>query len=120
VIPPFRDDEELTRSGFPRATPLRVVSDPPPDDSPEYRHGQMMGAIGRLQTAVDELRTLPSEVRALRAEIRDDRSALVNGASKHASTHTSNRMAALLGALFTLYEIAGPALREVWRMVVHK
>jgi hypothetical protein len=104
---PFDRDEEPTRGNL--RPPLRAVSVPPPFDEAETL-GQLMAATARIETRLRDLETLPREVRALRDEIRLDRDALVHGASKHAATHSSNRMAALLGALFTVYEIAAPYL----------
>lgn len=110
TTPPY-DDEPITRAGLNRHTPpLRVVESDPPASDADVRMGQLMGAIGRLQTDVDALKTLPAEVRALRRDLELDRDALVHGASKRAATHSSNRMAALLGALFTVYEVAAPYL----------
>jgi hypothetical protein len=115
-------DEEITRGGGLRA-PLRAVSQPPESDD-LVNLGQVMTAVvglqvrtARMDQRLRTLATLPSEVHALRQEIQDDRHALVTGASKHAAAHSSNRMAALMGALFTLYEIAGPYLHDLWRMV---
>lgn len=111
----FSDEEEITRGGLLRSKPLRVVESDPPADDADVRMGQLMGAIGRLQTDVNNLKTLPAEVRALRRDLELDRDALVHGASKRAANHSSNRMAALMGALFTLYELAAPALHELVR-----
>lgn len=114
TTPPVYPDEETTRAGL--RPPLRVVSAPPQADELETL-GQLMAAVARLETGVAELKTLPSEVRMLRDEIRQDRDALVHGASHQAATHSSNRMAALMGALFTLYEVAAPYLHDLWRLI---
>ncbi len=111
-------DEEITRGGLRPLAPLRAVSEPPQSDE-LVMLGQLMRSVAKLQTDVDTLKTLPSEVRSLRDEIRLDRDALVHGASKHAANHSSNRMAALMGALFTLYEISSPYLHELVKWV-HK
>ena len=92
----------------------------PGDDVHEYL-GQIMGATARTGRKVDDLTiqigTLSREVSGLRADIEQDRRALVHGAASKASTHTSNRMAGLLGALFLLYTEAAPYLHELWKMV---
>jgi hypothetical protein len=110
-------DEEPTRA--PLRPPLRAVSAPPQADE-LHTLGLVMAATARIETRLRDLETLPSEVRALRAEIRDDRDALVHGASKHAANHSSNRLAALMTALFTLYELSSPYLRELWALLVRK
>ena len=92
----------------------------PPGDVHEYL-GQVMGGLARTNRELVELQTytreVGAEVRALRDDLEKDRRALVSSASRHASTHTSNRMAGLLGALFVLYTEAAPYLHELWRMV---
>ena len=110
-------DEETTRGDLRR--PLRAVSLPPAADE-LHTLGLVMAATARIETRLRDLETLPSEVRLLREEIAKDRKELVHGASKHAANHSSNRMAALMGALFTLYEVSAPYLRDLWHMLVHK
>lgn len=109
-------DEEPTRS---RMLPRAVPSAPPTDGDLAELVGQLLTATARLQSDVNELKPILSEVRQLRKEIDDDRHALVHGASSSAARHSSNRMAALMGALFTLYEVSAPYLHDLWRMV-HK
>lgn len=137
MIPPFREDE-VTKTGLPRAgTPARVLrvapvvpSDPPAADQLPELVGQLMAVCASLQTTctalqascsaldtkIAALATLPSEVSALRRDVDEDRKDLVHDSSKSAATHTSNRMAALLGALFTVYEIASPYFHGIWSM----
>ncbi len=109
-------DEEPTRGGLNRPA-LRAVSDPP---DPLVDLGQIMRGVARLQTDVAALRPLPAEVRVIRQELellrddlKEDRAELVHGASKRAANHSSNRMAALMGALFTLYEVTSPYVRDL-------
>ena len=111
-------DEEITRGGLNRPA-LRAVSEPPASDS-LVNLGQVMAAVAKLQTEVGELKTLPAEVRSLRRDLELDRDALVHGASKRAANHSSNRMAALMGALFTLYEVTSPYVRELFHWWPHK
>ncbi len=122
--PDFPEDEEHTRDDLRR--PLRAVSLAPEADELELL-GRVMAttarleaAVARLEVRVSSLAMLPSEVRSLRDEILEDREALVHGASKHAANHSSNRMAALMGALFTLYEVSSPYLRDLFHWWVHR
>lgn len=108
-------DEEPTRSGLNR--PLRVVEEVPSDDVHDLL-GKMMRKVAQLETKVDALATLPSEVRSLRDEIREDRGALVTGASMSAAKRAGNRLAVLMTGVFTLYELAAPTLRALWRAIV--
>lgn len=89
-----------------------------PDDLHEAV-GQLMGAVARLDARVRDLAPLASEVALLRKDIEEDRGLLVKDASKSAAHGTSNRMAALLGALGIVYEIAAPYLHELFRGVGH-
>jgi hypothetical protein len=85
--------------------------------------GQLMAAASknaqsaaRIERKVDELMPFARDVLQMRRDWDQDRDKLVHGASTKAAEHSSNRMAALLGTLFTLYELSSPYLREVWRM----
>lgn len=116
-------DEEPTRGGLNRPA-LRAVSEPP-DTLVDL--GQIMRGVAKLQTDVADLKPLRTEVRGLRTDLdtlRDDlkadQDALVHGASRRAANHSSNRMAALMGALFTLYEITSPYVRELFHWWPHK
>lgn len=129
MIPPFREDE-ITETGRRPGAPARalrvapvVESDPPSADPLPELVGQLMAACAslqsscaRLETKVAELAPLSSEVSALRRDVDEDRKALVHDSSKSAATHTSNRMAVLLSALFTVYEIASPYFHGIWGM----
>ncbi|HEY2405594.1 MAG TPA: hypothetical protein VGI10_06315 [Polyangiaceae bacterium] len=110
--PPSFDDEPVTRTGVNR--PLRVVEEVPTDDVHELL-GRLMRKTAQLETKVDALATLPSEVRGLRDEIRQDRGELVKGASMHAAKRAGNRLAVMMTGVFTLYELAAPMLRALWK-----
>ncbi len=113
----FAAAEEDTASGIP------LSSIPPLAEDRDEALGQMMGVLARqgrhLQLVKRELGLLRTEVTGLRKDIGEDRDELVNGASKQAAKHSSNRMAALMGALFTLYELSSPYLHELVRLVRH-
>ncbi len=102
--PPF-DDEEPTNAAHRPGVVRRLHSAPKLQDDEVETLGLVMGGLASLKT---DVQTLGSEVAALRRDIELDRRALVHGASTKAAAHTSNRMAALMGALFTVYEIAAP------------
>jgi hypothetical protein len=119
------NDEETTRNGL--ARPLHAVppapESAPPDADLHQLVGRLMAACSKLETncarlerKVDELTTLPGEVAGLRADIEKDRKVIIHDASAKTAAHTSNRMAALLGALFTVYEIASPYFHGIWGM----
>ena len=113
---PNLDESEDTR----RFRLVRSQSELPKlsDDTHEAL-GQIMAEVAKGARAMGELRQLievqARELGGLRRDIELDRTALVRGASHRAAARSSNRMAALLGTLFVLYEQAAPILRELWR-----
>lgn len=94
----------------------------PPASSEAELLGRLLAAGARQQTAVNALSvqvgTLSRELSQFGRDLKDDKVQRVETA-KHASKVTSNRMAALLGTLFVLYQEAAPVLHEVWAMVRH-
>jgi hypothetical protein len=100
----------LKRDGEPSRPKLPSVHEL--SDDPHEALGQVMGATARVGERVE---LLAREVNGLRRDVELDRRALVRGASRSASRHSSNRTAALMGTLFILYEQAAPVLRAVWR-----
>lgn len=113
----FAAAEEDTASGIP------LSSMPPLAEDPDEALGQVMAVLARQGRHVSLLKRdvalVRTEVTGLRKDLEEDRDELVNGASKKAAKHSSNRMAALMGALFTLYEISSPYLHELVRLVRH-
>jgi hypothetical protein len=79
--------------------------------------GQMMASQARIergqQDILLQLGTLTREQSQLRKDIEKDREELIRGASRKAATHSSNRLAVLMGGLFTLWEVASPYLHEL-------
>lgn len=107
-------EEEATRGGVPRAV-VRAV--PPLSPDLHEAMGQLMAETIRQGRRVDEF---GARLDAALAELKRERPELVHSVSKSAAGHTSNRMAALLGALFVLYTEAAPVLHELWRLVTHR
>ena len=109
-------DAETTRGGTPRG---REASEPPLSADVHVALGQVMRATveqrARLETVAGDVSTMAREFGAMRRDLELDRGELVQGTSKHTAQKTSNRMAALLGALFVLYTEAAPVLHELWR-----
>jgi hypothetical protein len=111
--------DEDTRGGL-RPRPItRLPTDPRLSDDTHEAIGQVMSEVmkvGRVVTAMRvDLDTQARELNGLRRDLEDDRTELVKGSSRKAATHTSNRMAMLLGTLFVLYEQAAPVLHELWK-----
>lgn len=118
----------------PRETPSArspVASSFPPS-APERSDrdvllGQLLAATARQERAVNSLTT---ELGVLRRELTQHSKTLEDdqrerlSTAKHASKLTSERMAALLGTLFVLWQEASPVVHEVVRMIwasmVHK
>jgi outer membrane murein-binding lipoprotein Lpp len=114
--------DETTSSGRLRA--LKLAERPEPVDDLHVAVGQLMASVAKLTTTVSrldarvaELVPLSAEVTQLRRDVEIDRGDLVHGASTTAARHSSNRLAILMGTLFSLYEVSAPYLREVWRAI---
>lgn len=114
--------EEKTRpdgsSGRVRASTV-VESEPPsldPND-PLHQLGKVMASQAVVQR---DVQTLSREVRELRKELADDREergGLVHSATRSAARHGGNRSAALVAALFALWEVASPVIHEIGKLV---
>jgi len=109
------DDEDGLSETTAHASPASASV--APDADLHETVGRLMAGMARLERKVDALRPLATEVHQLRQDIEEDRGALVTGASKTAAKHSSNRLAILMGALFSLYEVSAPALHEIWRQI---
>jgi hypothetical protein len=122
-MPAFAGDEETTRAGVPK-----LVSRAVPALSSDLHEsmGQVMAETVSQGRRLDVLsRTVAAQTGAITglenmlcaalAKQDRERSAIVQTASTKAATHTSNRLAALLGALAILYTEAAPILHELWR-----
>lgn len=112
---------EDTRPGLRGVTRL-PVSEPVLSDDTHEAVGQVMSEVMKIGRAVSTMRTdletQARELNGIRRDLEEDRAELVKGSSHKAATHTSNRMAMLLGTLFVLYEEASPVLRELVREIV--
>lgn len=113
--------EEPTRPGLRQ---LRAVSDPPAFDGDTHELvGKLLAETIQLRAGhnqlVTQLQLNTAEISQLRRDLELDRKELVHSSARGAATHTSNRMAALLGALFVVYEQAAPYLAQLWHWV-HK
>jgi hypothetical protein len=110
-------DDERPTGRHSNLRPLARLADPHTELSsdPLEAIGQVMAEVGKVGRLVATLNmvveTQARELNALRRDLEKDRGELVKGSA----THTSNRMAVLLGTLFVLYEQAAPVLRELWR-----
>ena len=101
-------------------------SDAPLSDDVHEALGQLMAAVqagnARASSLSAEVSTLSREVGQLSRGL-EEHSKTADAAAKTAgttaATHTSNRLAVLMGALVTLYEIASPALHELWKGLGH-
>lgn len=105
----FAEAEETTRGGVPRVVPRTV---PALSEDAHEALGQIMRETVRQGRQLDAFGTTLTDALA---EMRKERPALAHTVGQRAATHTSNRMAALLGALFVLYSEAAPVLHELWR-----
>lgn len=119
------DDRDTDRH-LRTADVLNGDSEPPLSDDVHEALGQIMAAVqasnARTANMVAEFQTLSREVGQLARVTEDHRKAADDAAKKAgttAATHTSNRLAVLMGALVTLYEIAAPALHELWKGLGH-
>lgn len=108
-----RFEEERPTGRFHSSSRMPVSAPPPPPPDDDTTLGLLMTAVTRLERTVGSLSvdvgTLTREVTQLGKDAKEERPKLV----KHAAANTSNRMALLLGALFTLWEAAAPILHAI-------
>ncbi|HXC23125.1 MAG TPA: hypothetical protein VNU28_00955 [Solirubrobacteraceae bacterium] len=123
----FGEQEETTRAGVPKLVPRAV---PPLSADLHEAMGQLMAETVAQGRRLDELARVVGENTAAISGFENvllsaiakqnrEREGLVQTASTKAATHTSNRLAALLGALVLLYSEAAPVLHELWRQLHH-
>lgn len=101
---------------------LRVVS--PSSEAPpaslEELVGQLMAATAQNTRVIEALNvqigTLTGKLTA-HMEASSERHEDIKSVTTKAAAHGSNRLALLLGALVTIYEIAAPALHELAKWV---
>lgn len=113
------DDRDTSRQ---LRAAIEVEPDPVLSDDVHEALGQVMAEVlrgsARVANLSEEVSTLTREVGQLTRELADHREASDNAAKKAGTTaaaHTSNRLAILMGALVTLYEVAQPVLHEIWK-----
>jgi hypothetical protein len=114
--------EEKTRpdgsSGKLRASAV-VDSEPPLLDSTDPL--QMIGKLMAAQAVTQrDVGLALSEIRLLRRDLQDDRDSrkgIVHDATHAAARHGGNRSAAIVTALFALYEVSAPILHELSKLV---
>ena len=105
---PDEENTATTGRALPRRGPIPNVARPVPGSSALTQDvhellGLLMASVARLETKHAELAPLAGEVAQLRRDIELDRGDLVHDASKSAAKHSSNRLAILMGALFSMY-----------------
>jgi hypothetical protein len=118
------DDEENTRPDLAqppllrRSLSLQAQASKVEDDDSTL--GMLMRQTVNNTRAIEELHTsintLSREVRQQTRGIESDRPILAKDAAKS----SSNRLAVMMGALFTVYEVTAPYVREIWRQLVHR
>lgn len=125
-MPVHQSDDRDTDRHLRSADDLLGDSEPPLSDDVHVALGQIMAAVqannARTANMVVEFQTLSREVGALARATDEHRKGVDDAAKKAgttAATHTSNRLAVLMGALVTLYEVASPALHELWKGLGH-
>lgn len=112
-------DEDTRPQGLLRPSlQQRAAESVPPDDDSTL--GMLMRQTVQNTAAIQAMKadmtTLVREWRVHQKGIDEDRPVLASDSAKHAS----NRIAVLMGSLFTLYEVTAPYLREVFRQVFHR
>jgi len=107
-------DEDDTAPGVP------LGSLPPLASDVHEALGQLMAGTARngrhIATLKRDYGVLRTEIVGMRKDLEQDRGVLVDASSKAAAKRTSNRTAALMGTLFTVYELLSPYLHELWRL----
>lgn len=110
--PNVRARPDLLRPSFQQ----RVAEQPAPDDDELADLGKMMRQTADNTTAVQALRV---DFDVLAREVRQSARAApdtIHSTAKQAS----NRIAILMGSLFTVYEVTAPWVREFVRQVLHR
>lgn len=97
-----------------------VVDSEPPAPTLDQLVGQLMAATAQNTKVIEALSAnVGSLTGQLTAHIEGagERKAEIKQVTTQAAAHGSNRLALLLGALVTVYEIAAPALHELAKWV---
>lgn len=114
--PKYRETwEEDTRPDLLRPSlKMHAASASPPADDDSTLGMLMRQTVNNTQS----VQALRLDFDVLAREVRQSNRAQPDIVSSSAA-RASNRLAVLMGSLFTLYEISAPYLREFWRQVVN-
>ncbi len=124
---PPREDTPVTRPSIPKLRALQPSNSgmAPAGTAPK----SLEEIVGELMTATVQntavIEALAVQVGSLdgkwqaHAEASERRKTEIKDATTRAAAHGSNRLALLMGALITVYEIASPFLHEMAKLV-HK
>lgn len=107
--------EEDTRPNLLRESLKQQVAAARPVDD-DTALGMLMRQTVRNTNAVGQLRV---DFDVLAREVRQSQRAQPESIQTSAK-HASNRMAVLMGSLFTIYEVTSPWVREFFRQVIHR
>lgn len=121
----FEEDEKPTQTGSSRLRALRLTDPPvlqPPSEpkSVEELIGELMAVTVSNTSSVNNLSEQVNLLsRELGQHVRDQthKTDEIKETTNKAARHGSNRLALLMGALFTLYEVTAPWLHELAQMV---
>ena len=127
---PPREDTPVTRPSIPKLralqqstsgiAPAGSAHDQSTPKSIEEVVGELMAATVQNTAVIEALAvqigSLDGKWKA-HAEASEERKKEIKDATVKAATHGSNRLALLLGALVTLYEIAAPVLHDLAKWV---
>lgn len=112
--------EEDTRPNLLRPSLQERVADPDDDDTSIGKlMRQTVDNTGAIQRHTEALTTLRTDFDVLAREVRQSQRAAPENI-QHSARNASNRMAALMAALFTIYEATSPWVREFIRQVLHR
>ncbi len=75
---------------------------------------QTVANTAAIESMQVQLSTFGRELRQHSRGIESDRPALAKEAAKGAAKHTSNRLAVIMGGLFTIYEVCAPYVHQIW------
>ncbi len=107
--------DEDTRPNLLRPSLQQKAAETEPEDD-DSTLGMLMRQTVNNTAAVDSLRT---DFDVLAREVRQHTRSAPESIQSSAKS-ASNRMAALMASLFTVYEVTSPWIRELIRQVLHK
>lgn len=120
IVKPFPSSRMKTAPASDAPT-ARAPSEAPLSGDRDHTQGVLMAALAKIERANGEtarrMGLLEREVGQLRRDIEKDREELVSGASKKAAAHSSNRLAGIMTGLFAAWEILGPYVHELIKVL---